>query len=39
VSIPAKLLQQQRYLAQLTGIQRDGRTVPMSGYPFSVALR
>jgi hypothetical protein len=39
VSIPAKLLRQQRYLAQLKGIQSDGRTIPMSGYPFSVVLR
>jgi hypothetical protein len=39
VSIPAKLLQQQRYLAELAGIQRDGRAIPMSSYPFSVLLR
>ncbi len=39
VSIPAKLLKQQRYLAELEGIQRDGRAVPMSSYPFSVLLR
>jgi hypothetical protein len=39
VSLPAKLLQQKRYLAQLTGIRRDGRGVPMSDYPFSVLLR
>lgn len=38
-SVPAKLLQQQRYLAQLMGVQPDGAAVPMGDYPFSVVLK
>lgn len=39
VSVPAKLLRQQRYLAQLMGIQRNGTAVPVGDYPFNVVLR
>jgi hypothetical protein len=39
VSVPAKLLQQQRYLAELMGIQRNGTAVPVGDYPFNVVLR
>lgn len=37
--VPAKLLRQQRYLAQLIGIQRNGKAVPVADYPFSAVLR
>lgn len=37
--VPAKLLRQQRYLAQLIGIQRNGKVVPVADYPFSAVLR
>ncbi|HET9282792.1 MAG TPA: hypothetical protein VFR24_12590 [Candidatus Angelobacter sp.] len=39
VSVPAKLLQQQHYLAELTGIRRNGATEPIGDYPFGVILR
>lgn len=38
-SIPAKLLQQQRYLAELAGVQHNSSAVPVSVYPFAVAVR
>lgn len=38
-SVPAKLLQQQHYLAELTGIKRNGGTEPIGDYPFGVVLR
>ena len=39
VSVPAKLLQQGHYLAELTGIRRNGATEPIGDYPFGVVLR
>lgn len=39
VSVPAKLLQQGHYLAELTGIRRNGVTEPIGDYPFGVVLR
>ncbi|HKV95331.1 MAG TPA: hypothetical protein VJW20_22490 [Candidatus Angelobacter sp.] len=39
VSVPAKLLQQGHYLAELTGIRRNGGTEPIGDYPFGVVLR
>jgi len=39
VSLPAKQLQQRRYLAELAGVQRDGSAVPIGDYPFAVASR
>jgi hypothetical protein len=39
VGVPAKLLRQQRYLAQLMGIQRNATAVPVGDYPFNVVLR
>ena len=38
-SVPAKLLRQQRYLAQLAGIQPNGAAETVADYPFSVVLR
>jgi len=39
VSVPAKLLQQGHYLAELTGIRRNGATESVGDYPFGVVLR
>lgn len=39
VSVPAKLLQQGHYLAELTGIRRNGAIEPIGDYPFGVVLR
>ena len=38
-SVPAKLLQQQHYLAELTGVRRNGATEPIGDYPFGIILR
>jgi len=39
ISVPAKLLQQGHYLAELTGVRRNGATEPIGDYPFGVVLR
>jgi hypothetical protein len=39
VGVPANLLRQQRYLAELAGVQRNGSAVPMGDYPFDVVSR
>lgn len=39
VSVPANLLPQGHYLAELTGIRRNGGTEPIGDYPFGVILR
>ena len=39
VNVPTKVLRQQRYLAQLAGIQRSGTTEPVADYAFSVILQ
>lgn len=39
VSVPANLLPQGHYLAELTGIRRNGGTEPIGDYPFGVVLR
>jgi len=38
-SLPANLLRQQKYLVQLSGVQKDGALNPVADYLFGVVLK